>query len=231
MIIFSNFLRQGGILILEEEVFKINQRLTLILPEKVSIAECYSRIEDMTPEAMTIAMPMSKGYPIIIPNGSTVWGRVVENGQVYQFQSTVTGKRISPLPVWILTLPTNITKVQQRSFVRLDIVLPVKIQVVSEQQDEDAPLHDLLTKNISGGGVCLISQDKLKLGTKLNVQLQLPEQEAWTIASDVVRLDMPQNDRQLYWIGVRFLDIAEPIRNRLIRFIFRKQLEQRQKEV
>lgn len=231
MIIFSNFLRQGGILILEEEVFKINQRLTLILPEKVSVAECYSRIEDMTSEAMTIAMPMSKGYPIIIPNGSTVWGRVVENGQVYQFQSTVTGKRISPLPVWILTLPANITKVQQRSFVRLDIVLPVKIQVMPNEHDGDVPFTDLLTKNISGGGVCLITQDKLKLGTKLNVQLQLPEQEAWIISSEVVRLDMPQNDRQLYWIGVKFLDIAEPIRNRLIRFIFRKQLEQRQKEV
>lgn len=231
MIIFSNFLRQGGILILEEEVFKINQRLTLILPEKVSVAECYSRIEDITPGAMTIAMPMSKGYPIIIPNGSTVWGRVVENGQVYQFQSIITGKRISPLPIWIITLPTNITKVQQRSFVRLDIVLPVKIQIVSNDQDEEAPFIDVLTKNISGGGVCLIMQDKRKLGTRLNVQLQLPEQEVWTIPSEVVRLDVPQNDRQLYWIGVKFLDIAETVRNRLIRFIFKKQLEQRQKEV
>ncbi|CUH96107.1 hypothetical protein P22_2195 [Propionispora sp. 2/2-37] len=206
----------------------------MILPENLNVDECHSRIEDITEEYMVIAMPMTKGYPVIIPNGSVVLGRVVSKGQVYQFESRVLGKRISPLPVWLLTLPTNIVKVQQRSFVRLDIVLPAKMQVLTpDNETDEASLSDnrVFTKNISGGGLCLITGEPVDIGTQLQMEVEIPEQEVLRVIGRVARVEKPQNDRQLFWIGVEFLDVSESIRSRIIRFVFKKQLEQRQKQI
>lgn len=204
------------------------------MPEDLNVDECHSRIEDITEENVVIAMPMTKGYPVIIPNGSIVLGRIVSKGQVYQFESRVVGKKISPLPVWLLTPPTNIIKVQQRSFVRMDVVLPAKMQVLTpENEGEEAAFAGgkVFTKNISGGGLCLITEEPIDIGIQLHLEVELPEQEILSITGRVARVEKPQNDRQLFWIGVEFLDVSETIRSRIIRFVFKKQLEQRQKQI
>ena len=45
----------------------------------------------------------------------------------------------------------------------------------------------------------------------------------------VVRCERPTDDSPFFWIGVRFESIQERDRQKIVRFVFKKQLEHRQK--
>jgi len=178
---------------------------------------------------MIIAMPMEKGYPVFHGRGSTFYGKVFDESGVYSFKSTFIDKKMSHLPIWIVTMPFEIKKIQQRSFVRLDVALPVAIEYsLYDDQDEVVSLK-LITKDLSGGGLQVICNQKIKLGKKIKLTLEFLDYGRFQVDGEVVRILQPQAERQLFWIGIKFSGTHESIRDKISRFIFRKQLEQRQK--
>ncbi len=213
-----------------DNVFKINQRIVVILPGKDGFAEQYhSRIEDITANSMSIAMPMSKGYPVMLQRGEVFFGRTVVNGLAFEFTSSLLSRELTPLPIWVIAAPYNIKKFQQRAFVRVDVALPVQIMNMEGDQVVETPVIQAITKDISGGGAQIATSHKWALGTKLMVTIDYPEIGPLTLKTEVVRLEQPQPDRTLFWVGIKFLEITEKDRSNIIRFIFKKQLEQRRK--
>ncbi len=172
-------------------------------------------------------MPMSKGYPIMFAKGNTFYGKVISNGSAYQFTSTLIEKSVYPLPVWHISLPSNIKQIQQRSFVRIDTRLPVSLQVI--QQGELAEILHVITKDISGGGILLVVKNMLYCGDHVKLEIELPVQQPIRCNAQVVRVEKPQEDLMVYWVAVRFTDIAESDRTKIIQYIFKKQLERRQR--
>ena len=202
----------------------------MIVPGRDGLAEQYrSRIEDITADTMSIAMPMSKGYPVLLQRGELFFGRVVSNSVAYEFTSTLVARQMYPLPIWIVAKPYNIKKIQQRSFVRIELSLPVQVTRLVDDQSEEEPTIEAVTKDISGGGVQIATTHQWELGTKLLVTVHYPEIGPITFKSEVVRIQQPQPDRVLFWVGVKFLEVNEKDRGNIIKFIFKKQLEQRRK--
>lgn len=187
----------------------------------------HSRIEDITSSSITVAMPMSKGYPVSLNHGGQFYAKVFTDGAAYKFKSTLLERRLHPIPVWVVSQPTDITKIQQRAFVRVDATVPVK--VMARDDSEDSLLLSLTTKDISGGGLRLISKQTINLGVYLTLRIELPEFGTIETPAEVVRVDKPDNERDLYWIGVRYIKLPENLRNKIIKFVFKKQLEYRQK--
>ncbi len=213
-----------------EEIFKVNQRIEIIVPGRDGLAEQYrSRIEDVTTENMTIAMPMSKGLPVLMRRGEIFFGRTVINSLAFEFTSVLLAKQINPLPIWIVAVPYNIKKIQQRAFVRLDVALPVQIAKMEDGQVIDEPVINAVTKDISGGGIQIATTNEWKIGTNLLVTVNYPDIGPITLNGEVVRVQQPQPDRVLFWVGIKFLEIGERDRGNIIKFIFKKQLEQRRK--
>lgn len=194
-----------------------------------SVQHYTSRIEEIIHDHMIIAMPMQKGSPIFQERGKVIYGKVFDESGIYAFKSTFVDKKMSPLPIWIVTMPFDIEKSQQRSFVRFDIALPVVIEYLLNDEKDELVSFNLITKDISGGGLQFICDKKIKFGTKIKLTLDLSDLGTFQVDSEVVRVHQPQADRQLFWISVKFLNIPENIRDKISRFIFRKQLEQRQK--
>ena len=192
-----------------------------------------SRIEEVSEERIVLAMPMSKGVPVVLAPGEKFYGRMVVDGIAYWFTSTLLEKRHGPLPVWIAALPTDIRKIQLRAFVRLEIPLKVQAKVIAKDgtkdDQENLPLGVMTTKDISGGGIQLISRHPLRVGTRLQLNIELPEIGTLPLLGDVVRIVQPEEKRQVFWIGIRFVDIQEKDRRQIIRFIYQKQLEKRKK--
>lgn len=178
---------------------------------------------------MIIAMPMQKGYPIFFSQGKTFYGKVFTGSGIYSFTSVYVDKKMSPLPIWIVKTPSNLEKTQQRSFVRFDVPLPVIVEYRLNNDEDEITSLKLTTKDLSGGGLQVISDEKIKVGKKVHLTLDIPEHGAFQIDGQVVRLNQPQEDRQLFWISIKFLSIPNNIRDKIIRFIVRRQLEQRQK--
>lgn len=215
-------------------MFKVNQLFTIMLSKDPESPQFQSRIEEVNSKHMVCAMPMIKGRPLILQLGVKFYGKAIIDGTVYFFTSRLLDKKIFPLPVWIIDFPFDIQRIQQRSFVRVDTMLPVEMSPMAEENDEaldtGAPLK-VLTKDISGGGAQLVLHEPVEIGTRLSLVIEVPGMEPIETIGEVVRVEKPKNDRELFWIGIKFLDIQEALRNKLIRFIFKRQLELRQKDI
>lgn len=212
-----------------EAVLNVNQRLEIMLAT-VPGQKFTSRIEEVDQDHLVIAMPMTKGQPIILSSGSKFFIRLIVNQSVYQLTCAFLDKRLQPIPVWVISRPLEIKKIQQRAFVRLDTSMPVQWQLITDADvEEEAPLISSTTRDLSGGGVRIITRKPVPLGSLLNVILDLPGIGPLEILSEVVRVDQPQADLPVFWVGTKFVDIAENIRSKIIKYIFKKQLEERQK--
>ena len=205
----------------------MNQRLAILLPKEKCLEQYSSRVEEVNEGKILIAMPMSKGFPVVMETGGHFYAKVFADSGIYGFDTSLLSKMIRPLPLWIISVPKEMKKVQQRAFVRLDISLPAELQY-SDEMGEIISLK-AATKDVGGGGLQLITDRPLKVGGCFQVYIQLPDNEAVQAQVEVVRCYKPQEERDLYWSAVKFVEINENCRDRIIRFIFRKQLEQRQK--
>ena len=174
-------------------------------------------------------MPMLKGNPVYHERGKTFHGKVFDESGVYSFKSTYVDKKMGHLPIWIVTMPFDIQKNQQRSFVRFDIAIPVVIEYPLHDDQAEIVSCKLITKDLSGGGLQIICNQQITVGSTIKVTLDFSDYGAFQIDGEVVRINQPQAERQLFWISIKFSGIHENIRDKISKFIFRKQLEQRQK--
>ncbi|MDF2873745.1 MAG: ycgR [Sporomusa sp.] len=172
---------------------------------------------------------MTKSLPVMLQRGEVFFGRVVANFAAFEFTSSLIAKQMQPLPVWIIAAPYNIKKIQQRAFVRVDAALPVQItELIDGKEIEDTRIT-AVTKDISGGGLQIATTHLWPLDTELMVNVDYPGVGPISLRSKVMRIQQPQPDRALFWIGIKFLEINERDRGNIIKFIFKKQLEQRRK--
>lgn len=194
-----------------------------------NIEQFSSRVEEITKNYMVFAMPMSKGYPIILQSGEPFFGKIMVNSTAYRFKSNFLDKKMHPLPIWKVAMPYDIEKIQMREFVRIDAILPVSVQSMPIEE-ESQPIH-MFTKDISGGGTQIVSKQSIPIGSKLQLNIDIPDFGIVNVIGEVVREDRPQADNSLFWVGIRFLDIQEKDRNKIIKYIFKKELEKRRKEI
>jgi len=175
---------------------------------------------------MHIAMPMNKSVPVIPRPGTKFYGRALAQGTIWQFTCIFVDKNMVPVPIWICELPFALIKVQLRSFVRLPAALPLKFKILSDSGD---PVSiGTTTRDISGGGLQLITKKDLPVGTILHLWLDLPEFGPVATKATIVRSDQPP-DTNIYWVATKFTEIVEKDREKIIKFIFKKQSELRQK--
>lgn len=207
-----------------------NQRLDLALT-KAYTEQYSSRVEDVLSDAVVLAMPMSKGYPVMLQQGEFFYGRTVADGVVYMFTCTLLERKLSPLPIWKASLPTNVERVQQRSFVRVDATVPVRMAIEPAKAGEATLLLEATTKDISGGGAKIIYKHRLPAGTQMKLTLQLPEIGEVETEAQVVRTDKPQEDRPIHWVALRFINLHETVRSKIIKYVFKRQMELRQKGI
>jgi PilZ domain len=117
--------------------------------------------------------------------------------------------------------------VQRRDFVRVDVKIPVEIAV----QDSSKFIADTL--NISANGLLietsLFGTDRLRLGTFLwmTIPLDDPEQET---EGPIEARGTAVRDTGNGGVGIRFDHINEKHQERLVRFVFRKEVERRKRE-
>lgn len=205
-----------------------NQKIEVIVGKKDFRVSYKTRIEEVSADSMMLAMPMSKGFPIILPAGEQFQGKVIADGNVYQFDCRYLDKRFTPLPVWITSLPFNLVKIQQRNHVRVDVSLKVHLQLQQNDQ-EDVVEFNTVTKDLSGGGALIVTKIPIPLGKMVSLTLSIPEFDTIVVSGEVIRREQPKPDQQLYWLGVKFTDITEKQRNAIIKYVFKVQLQHRKK--
>lgn len=207
----------------DANVLKINQLVEIYFTRTLRGNHYRSRIEEITKDHLVLAMPFDKGLPIFESPGASIYGKVITDSSPYLFVSQFIDKKMAPLPVWIVSTPGELTKIQQREFVRIDV--KIRASIMFTDQEEDIPAAKLFINDISGGGVRLVSSQTYPIGKNILVTFELPGHEVIETIGQIVRSEQPQSDRTVYWLGVKYIGIREPQRNKIIKYVFQKQLE------
>lgn len=214
--------------------FKINNRLNIFLPnpEHRILDEYSSRIENITETGMSIAAPMPKGVPLILRENETFAASMPIAGAAYEFSCVYFDKALDSVAVWRVSLPYNISKNQQRQFVRYDISIPVNLEVIEQRKDKDVgKIFFLKTKDISAGGFKIISRVPFETDALVLLTFEIPLYGEITVSARVIRTEKPQKDLSVFWTVLQFVEISPKERDAIVHFIFKKQLEERRKMI
>ena len=207
-----------------ESVMKIGQRLAFFGSEGESYK---SRIEDITPTALVVDMPVdSKRRPVIPQPGEHLYGAVYENQCQYRFFCVFKKKGLqNSIPCWWITKPEQAERHQNREFVRVRVDLPIQVQVMDENGGFRQP-QMTRTLDLSGNGLAFVLDRSVKTDSQVIMELRnLPEIGTLRIMGRVVRctrVELADGD-YIFQIGIRMMDLTRPIRNRLVHYIFEIQ--------
>lgn len=237
------------------EFLKLNQKVQIVLEEGQSLTKtCLSQIMDYDNSSMLIAEPTHRSQPVEIPVGSVIEVLVIDTKCVYSFNTSVIGKQKNPPSLW-LSLPETYRRVQRREYVRVNMKLPVVINLKAETEIDDNCFNsNILAEqvsqdsyfntssiDVSGGGIKIFGPIKFQSNTTLSLILRLPMKEIITPAK-VVRSEpntkisekefTPEEFAKFNYISALcFQDIEDTDRSTIIQLCFKRQLELRQRGI
>jgi len=111
----------------------------------------------------------------------------------------------------------NLTQ-ERRKFVRLNINVEINYSIIPHEEQQETG-----TKNISAGGICMVSDKPLSIGDTLQLEIKLPEdppsiqvkgKAVW------VKQFIATEKHESFDIGVEFINISEENRKRINKYVF-----------
>jgi len=190
----------------------------------VSQFESYDEINNM----MEIHVPFSKGMIYTVQPGILANVIFLKDNDTYMFKAEIIDrKKTEPIPMLYVKPVSPIEKIERRSFFRMESKLPVLYHVVEPAEannDEEVPLKKCHTRDISGGGVCLVTDEAYAAGTKIHAYLKL-DREIGFVGTVVRATQTRERGKIVYEIGIEFKQIENRDREKIISYIFEKQRE------
>jgi len=196
-----------------------------------------SSIQDINEVGISITIPMKEGKYLPLNKDEKVSIIYYGDKDVYQFEADVLGRTIDVIPIIILSGPHNSRVIQRRNYVRVLILKNIEFigidkelaeknisniaRVIDRKQFKKASLLDL-----SGGGMRIKTEEKLRLNDSLVIAIELVEDEL-TVKTRVVRCDLQPDNTNAY--GLKFIELGEADRDKIIKYIFQIMREQRKK--
>ncbi len=205
-----------------------------------------SYLED-NKEVLWIETPMDKGYPLILAQGDLVLVDVKKGKTIYQFQSAVLGRKKDSntnLFLFALNVPKEVKKIERRVFFRLKITdLDVVLKIKKNINDKDFISFKGNAHDLSGGGIKVRLILKDKKPNDYEKILTLIKEEAITFIEFEIDKKKKINQKikfvssykdeenKIGYISFSFVEIPRGIQDSIIRYIFNKQREMKQKGI
>ena len=229
---------------MEKSEIKINTKIEL---QRVGDSEYFaSSIQDIRDDVLYISMPTLFSQetlfaqPLVLVPGEEVKVRFPGTSESFVFTSTFINAVKSPIVLYRLTMPNAIKRIQQRNYVRVETLLEVYVAEIPEN-GEEPNYNKINALDISGGGMRLlmeiVSDKPYIVGKELLVKFYISENNNSEIEvrtkirvkrKDLLPTRARQDQQLLYSFGVEFIEMSENLRQKIIRFIFRKMAMRRQ---
>ena len=189
-----------------------------------------SRVEDVVEDQMIISWPTSNGVLVPIHLDHHLSLSFVREDAAYIFLGVVQDRKKEPFPiltVHVLGLPE---RVQRRQFFRMKV--PVGIEIKGVMSLPNNPQADLFletqTYDLSGSGLAIRSETPIPVDTEVEAKLTLNDLPPLKLRAKVVSSEFfaTRHNTQVSHIGFCFIDVKEGQRMRIIRYLFRMQVQQ-----
>lgn len=206
---------------------RLNQKVE-IEKTKDDRREIYaSYIVAMDENTISLAAPLSGGYLVFFAVGEPVR---VYAGRI-AFSSEVVARKFFPDPLLIVSKPEVLEKVQRRSFVRFEASLPAVVRVFEVTDGVPGKVLEEVktyTLDISGGGALLAFPHSLTLETPLELTISLSDEKI-SCQAKVKRVAEGKVSDRTVRLGVEFTAINPRDQDKIVKFIFERQRELRQR--
>lgn len=205
-----------------------------------------SQLEEILDDrTIDVAAPISEGkiIPISLENKLKIVfyhekglfffkGKVIKRGK----KENVVALRIEII--------SDFEKIQRREYFRFNWVMSVKFRLIGEEPTEAAVddgnassniegqedgFIDVLSKDISGGGLGIVTSDRYKIDDMCEVILDLENDKKVRIHGKIVRSLLCERESGKYDTGLTYEEISSRDRDAIIKFIFDKQMKLKQK--
>lgn len=213
----------------------VNQILhmqTNSIDEEESKVEYKARITDVTAESILIEIPINEktGRLKKLFQGDEINAFYLsQDGVKHYFSTVVTNFREDVIRQVELRKPEldAITQVQRRNFLRVLAELEIAVKVSDQLQFIG------VTEDVGGGGISFVCEGNIPigLGSSVSCWLLAPFKngliEHIPFVGEVVRVKALETGKQL--VMLRFSEIADRERQKLIRFCFERQMDFRKR--
>ncbi len=184
-------------------------------------------------ENLTIAAPIQESRLMLIPSGSSIRCIFLHHKLgLVSFTGTVASREKQENIIVInVAVTSKLTRIQRRNHFRLDCMLDAQYRVIEEEGSENntvdpgtVEFKKAYTKNISGCGACLVTDEPIEKSTYIYSVLILEDGTSIETKCIVVRCTKVGDiELSKYLIGLSFVNISVKDQDTLIRYIFDKQ--------
>ncbi len=187
-----------------------------------------TRVEDVTDHALLVAAPIQRGHVVPISVGTELQLSYIRDSMGKQGRYTALGvvarRYVDRLPILQIDVSQPWERIQERDFVRVDVLLAAKYSRVLDGKPEGSRTGQVT--NISGGGVLLVTDQPLAVGERVWLAFKVDDTLLETLGS-VRRVEAVPDAG--YGSGVAFENIDDKSRQVIIQFVFKRQLELKRK--
>ncbi|MBZ4672677.1 flagellar brake domain-containing protein [Deferribacterales bacterium Es71-Z0220] len=186
-----------------------------------------SRIEDIHNDKMKITIPSQKGIPFPLSPGSKLEVSFITPMGRFSFNSEVIGRTRENIPLLEIVYPEFLRRQELRRFFRVEARLKIKFRTIDYIEKDGAPEmikkeYDGIIKDISGGGIRLTSDIQLEQGQAIELDMSEAIGTKFDIIARVVHI---YNNDDKSEVGVEFITIKETDRDKIIKYVFQRQIE------
>lgn len=209
--------------------FSINDKVEIIDGEST-----YKTIvQDLDRDTISIGVPVFefRSYPIHM--GEDLEYFIISKGDIYRCKSNIIGRKTeNNVQMVILNKPEICVRVQRREYFRLNILMDIKYYPLSNRTYSTIKdvskgylnkMKSSTALDISGGGIRIICYEKIPKGSYVLVSFNIPEEIV--VLCNVVWCQLDNTDKN-YKAALKYVNIDERVRDKVIRFIFKKTREQ-----
>ena len=199
--------------------------LELDVAEGEYVGKYRTRIEEVGEKIIAVGAPIVDGEVVPLREGTKVKLIYWDEVSAYSFEGEIMQRVSVPIPMFILELPDSITKVQRRNFVRVPATYPFNFQILNQEGLSDVYKGTMI--DLSGGGIRFLTEERMENKSLIYAQLNLPSGTLETPLR-VCRVERTEDSKR-YRVSTEFHELAERVRDRIIRCVFDIQRDLRKK--
>lgn len=190
---------------------RVNDRLQIQIRSRSYL----TRVEDIKPDEIHVAVPIDHGSLVTLPAGLELTVNLFTPMGLRQFRCVVKTTVYQRVSIVILHRFRDLGIQQQRVYGRVQDELPVRFR---RDACESSPWRAAFACDISGGGLQIIAEDVwiLAKGDIIEVELAVPNERPVRAIAQLARISPVPEARSKSRLGLDFVNIEESERDRLL---------------
>lgn len=171
---------------------------------------------------IAVSAPIHNGkiYPVAIGSNINIVFNKESKGRFYFMGEVTDRQKRDNITLLIVQKNSDIRHFQRRDFYRLNILLNIDIHII--ENGALVKTIPAISKDISGGGIRIITKEKLEKHTSVKCSIVLDGELIEPIGK-IIRCNPVPESIIKYDVGISFAAIDKKTRSKIISFVFKNQ--------